>query len=299
MKLYEQVNDELFLEINKMSEVFGSKTKEYDTLLKGLKYRKNKNYVNIAGHKFINEEALDFIINQYEETDFLYLVTDFSDFVAEPYVKNPTPEERKKLKAQREARRKEQEKLKAQREAKRKEEERKKAEKAEQAKIKELQKKENITNRVIEWDNEILESTPYYLMMNKHTFVSSVGLHRFYAGPRHEYPRKLIDNILKKPYTFYMNSSKGLETWLSQDALNCLLENKNFDEEKLRIFAFSQYQQAYYYVTTGKDWEEFLRKEREEYEESKQTWQYHEIDRTAKQRKSWRKGTGKKKKRRK
>lgn len=297
MKLYEQVNDELFLEITTKSHVFGSKTSPYRTLGDMEKGRRNTG--SIKGHKIISEEELEQIIKEYEETDFLYLILPFEDYVSEPYVKNPTPEERKKLKAEREAKRKELEKLKAEREAKRKEQERKKAEKAEQARIKELQKKQNITDRVIEWDNEILEATPYYLMMNNYTFVSSVGLHCFYAGPRHEYPRKLIDNIIKKPYTFHMISSKGLETWLSQDALNCLLENKNFDEEKLRIFTFSQYQQAYYYVTTGKDWEEVLRKEREEYEVSKQTWQYHEIDRKPKQRKSWRKGTGKKKKRRK
>lgn len=297
MKLYEQVNDELFLEITTKSHVFGSKTSPYRTLGDMEKGRRNTG--NIKGHKFINEDELNNIIEEYDETGFIYLVTDFSDFVTEPYVKNPSVEERKKLQEERKAKRKEQEKLKAEREAKRKEQERKKAEKAEQTRLKELQKKDNITNRVIEWDNEILEATPYYLMMNNHTFVSSVGLHRFYAGPRHEYPRKIIDNILKKPYTFHMYSSKGLETWLSQEALNCLLENKNFDEEKLRIFSFSKYQQAYYYVTTGKDWEEVLRKEHEEYEDSKRTWRYQKIDRTPKQRKSWRKGTGKKKRRRK
>lgn len=297
MKLYEQVNDELFLEITTKSHVFGSKTSPYHKLVDMEKGRRNTG--SIKGHKFINEEELDQIILEYEETDFLYLILPFEDYVSEPYIKNPTTEKQKELNAKREARRKEQEKLKAEREAKRKEQERKKAEKAEQARIKELQKKNNITNRIIEWDNEILEATPYYLMMNNYTFVSSVGLHRFYVGPRHEYPRKIIANILKKPYTFHMYSSKGLETWLSQEALNCLLENKNFDEEKLRIFPFSKYQQAYYYVTTGKDWEEVLRKEHEEYEESKQTWRYHEVDRTPKQRKSWRKGTGKKKRRRK
>lgn len=297
MKLYEQVNDELFLEITTKSHVFGSKTSSYHKLLDMEKGRRNTG--NIKGHKIINEDELDRIIGQYEETDFLFLILAFEDYVNEPYIKNPITEKQKELKAKREARRKEQEKLKAQREAKRKEQERKKAEKAKQAKIKELQKKVNITKRVIEWDNEILEATPYYLMMNNYTFVSSVGLHRFYSGPRHEYPRKLIDNILKKPYTFHMYSSKGLETWLSQEALNCLLENKNFDEKKLRIFPFSKYQQAYYYVTTGKDWEEVLRKEHEEYEESKRTWRYQEISHEPKQRKSWRKGTGKKKRRRK
>lgn len=297
MKLFEQVNNELFLEITKKSQVFGSKTSAYRTLGDMEKGRRNTG--NIKGHKIISEEELDRIVKEYEETDFLYLILPFEDYVSEPYIKNPTTEKQKELKAEREAKRKQQEKLKAEREAKRKEQERKKAEKAEQARIKELQKKSNITERIIEWDNEILEATPYYLMMNNYTFVSSVGLHRFYAGPRHEYPRKLIDNILKKPYTFYMNSSKGLEIWLSQDALNCLLESKNFDEEKLRIFPFSKYQQAYYYTTTGKDWEEVLRKEREEYEETKQTWRYQEINRTPKQRKSWRKGAGKKKKRRK
>lgn len=297
MKLYEQVNDELFLEITTKSHVFGSKTSPYHRLVDMEKGRRNTG--NIKGHKIINEDELNSIIEQYDETGFLYLVLPFEDYVNEPYIKNPIAEKQKELKAKREARRKEQEKLKAQREAKRKEQERKKAEKAKQAKLKELQKRVNITKRVIEWDNEILEATPYYLMMNNYTFVSSVGLHRFYSGPRHEYPRKLIDNILKKPYTFHMYSSKGLETWLSQEALNCLLENKNFDEKKLRIFPFSKYQQAYYYVTTGKDWEEVLRKEHEEYEESKQTWRYHEVDRTPKQRKSWRKGTGKKKRRRK
>lgn len=296
MRLFEQVNEELFLEITTKSHVFGSKTNEHRNLCTKAKQR---SIFTIKDHKFINEEELDLIVKEYEETDFLYLILPFEDYVSEPYVKNPTPEERRKLKAEREAKRKQQEKLKAEREAKRKEQERKKAEKAEQARIKELQKKSNITERIIEWDNEILEATPYYLMMNNYTFVSSVGLHNFYAGPRHEYPRKIVDNILKKPYTFYMNSSKGLEIWLSQDALNCLLENKNFDEEKLRIFPFSKYQQAYYYATTGNDWEEVLRKEREEYEESKQTWRYQEIDRTPKQRKSWRKGAGKKKKRRK
>ena len=297
MKLYEQVNDELFLEITTKRHVFGSKTSAYRTLGDMEKGRRNTG--RIKEHRFISEEELDQIIKDYEETDFLYLILPFEEYVSEPYVKNPTLEERKRLKAKREAKRKEQEKLKAEREAKRKEQEQKKAEKAEQARIKELQKKCNITNRVIEWDNEILEATPYYLMLNNYTFVSSVGLHHFYVGPRHEYPRKLIDNILKKPYTFHMYSSKGLETWLSQHALNCLLETKNFDEEKLRIFPFSKYQQAYYYVTTGKDWEEVLRKDREEYEQSKQTWRYHEIDRSPKQRKSWRKGVGKKKKRRK
>ncbi len=297
MKLYEQVNDELFLEITTKSKVFGSKTSAYRTLGDMEKGRRNSG--NIKGHKFISEEELDQIIKEYEETDFLYLILPFEDYVSEPYIKNPTTEKQKELKAKREAKRKEQEKLKAEREAKRKEQERKKAEKAEHARLKELMKKRNITDRVIEWDNEILEATPYYLMMNNYTFVSSVGLHRFYAGPRHEYPRKIIDNILKKPYTFHMYSSKGLETWLSQEALNCLLENKNFDEEKLRIFSFSTYQQAYYYVATGKDWEEVLRKEHEEYEASKRTWRYQEIDREPKQRKSWRKGTGKKKRRRK
>lgn len=296
MKLFEQVNDELFLEITTKSHVFGSKTNEHRYLCGKAK---QSSVFRIKDHKFITEEELDTIVKEYEETNFLYLILPFEDYVSEPYIKNPTTEKQKELKAQREAKRKQQEKLKAEREAKRKEQERKKAEKAEQARIKELQKKCNITDRIIEWDNEILEATPYYLMMNNYTFVSSVGLHRFYAGPRHEYPRKLIDNILKKPYTFHIYSSKGLETWLSQDALNCLLENKNFDEEKLRIFSFSKYQQAYYYVTTGKDWEEVLRKEREEYEESKQTWRYQEIDQTPKQRKSWRKGVGKKKKRRK
>lgn len=296
MKLYEQVNDELFLEISVKSHVFGGKTKEYRNLCS--KSNKRSTFM-IKGHEFINEEELDKIIEHYVETGFLFLILPFEDYVSEPYVKNPSVEERKKLKEEREAKRKEQEKLKAEREAKRKEQKQKRLEKEEQTKLKELQKKVNITKRVNEWDNKIVEETPYYLMLNKNTFVSSVGLNHFFTGARLDYRRKIVDNIRKRPYTFYMQGSKRLETWLSQEALNCLFESKKFEEDKLRIFPYSKIQQAHYYATTGKDWEEVLRKEVEEYEESKRTWRYQEIDRKPKQRKSWRKGSGKKKRRRK